>query len=157
MEVEGGTGPVGSARFMGERQHTLDAKGRVILPSVHREQLREGLVIAAWLDHCLTVLPNEGWERVLASLRTLRSTDRAQRQFARMMMSSAHPDTLDRQGRVTIPPRLRDYARLGKDVTVVGADDHLELWDSARWEEYRDQGMAEFANTEHSFDLGGIF
>lgn len=142
---------------MGEHRHTLDAKGRVILPSVFREQLQEGLVITAWLDNCLTVLPNHGWERVLANLRNLRSTDRRERQFVRMMMSSAHPDELDRQGRVTIPARLREYATLARDVTVVGADDRLELWDTARWEEYRDQGMAEFANTDESFDLGGIF
>lgn len=157
METAGAAGPASSAMFLGEHRHTLDAKGRVILPSVFREQLQQGLVMTAWLDRCLTVHPLEGWERVIANLRNLRSTDRRERQFVRMMTSSAHQDALDRQGRVTIPARLREYAALGRDVTVVGADDRLELWDSTRWEEYRDQGMADFADTEQSFDLGGIF
>lgn len=157
MEAEGAAGAVRSEMFLGEHRHTLDAKGRVILPSVFRERLQEGLVMTAWLDRCLTVHTLDGWQRVITNLRTLRSTDRRERQFLRMMTSSAHQDALDRQGRVTIPARLREYAGLGRDVTVVGADDRLELWDTPRWEQYREQGMADFADTEQPFDLGGIF
>jgi MraZ protein len=76
--------------------------------------------------------------------------------FTRMMTSMAHRDELDRQGRVTIPARLRQYANLDRDVTVVGADTKIELWDAARWESYRDQAMADFAQTDHPFDLGGF-
>lgn len=143
--------------FLGEYQHTLDAKGRVILPAAFREQLQEGLVMTVGLDHCLTVHPHADWQRVRANLRALRTTDRRERMFARMMTSSAHAEQLDRQGRITIPTRLREYASLAKDVTVVGADARLELWDTGRWEAYREQGMADFANTEQSFELGGIF
>lgn len=158
MEVDGAAEPADDgAMFLGEHRHTLDTKGRVILPSVFREQLQEGLVMSAWLDRCLTVHTLESWQRVRRHLRSLRSTDKRERQFVRMMTSSAHQDALDRQGRVTIPARLREYAGLGREVTVVGADTRLELWDSARWDEYRDQGMAEFADTEQPFDLGGGF
>lgn len=157
MEAEGGDGPDSRTPFIGEYRHTLDDKARVILPRPFRDELDKGLVITAWLDNCLTVLPKEGWQRVLTSLRNLQYTDREQRQFTRMMMSSAHSSELDKQGRVTIPARLREYAAIGREVTVVGADDHLELWDLTRWEQYREQGMAEFANTNKSFDLGGIF
>lgn len=157
----GGDEPLGEEPeddgFLGERQHTLDAKGRVILPAAYRQQLGRGLVIAAWLDHCLTVLPKARWREMVKSMRNMSYTDAAQRQFVRMMMSSAHPDALDKQGRVTIPTRLREFAHLDREVAVVGADDHVELWDSTRWEEYRGPGLDQFANTNQSFDLGGIF
>lgn len=143
--------------FLGEYQHTLDPKGRLILPSAFREPLEKGLVMTVGLDNCLTVHPLEDWERVLESLRALRTTDRRERMFARMMTSSAHAETPDRQGRITIPARLRDYGELTKDVTVVGADARVELWNSQRWEEYRRSAMEDFANTDQPFDLGGIF
>jgi MraZ protein len=140
--------------FLGEYQHTLDPKGRVILPSTYRDELGAGLVMTVGLDHCLTVHPLADWQRVLEGLRSLRTTDRRERMFARMMTSSAHADALDRQGRVTVPARLREYASLERDVTVVGADSRLELWSTAAWERYRDAGMADFADTERPFDLG---
>ena len=142
--------------FLGEYQHSLDPKGRVIFPAAYREQLGEGLVMTVGVDNCITVHPVPEWERVIDGLRRLRSTDRRERMFTRMMTSMAHPDELDRQGRVTIPARLRQYATLDRDVTVVGADTKIELWDTARWESYRDQAMADFAQTDHPFDLGGF-
>lgn len=142
--------------FLGEYQHTLDPKGRVILPAAFREELEEGLVMTVGLDNCLTVHPVADWRRVVEGLRNLRTTDRRERMFARVMTSSAHPEQLDRQGRITIPARLREYADLEKDVSVVGADSRLELWNAARWETYRDQAMTEFAETEHPFELGGF-
>lgn len=142
--------------FLGEYQHSLDPKGRVIFPAAYREQLAEGLVMTVGVDNCITVHPVPEWERVIDGLRRLRSTDRRERMFTRMMTSMAHPDELDRQGRVTIPARLRQYANLDRDVTVVGADTKIELWDTARWEAYRDQAMADFAQTDHPFDLGGF-
>ena len=145
---------VEGAMFLGEFQHTLDPKGRVILPSAFREQLRDGLVMTVGLDNCLTVHAVADWHRVVAGLRNLRSTDRRERSFARMITSSAHPDTPDRQGRITIPARLREYANLTKDVTVVGADARVELWDSSAWDTYRGQAMDDFANTDEAFNLG---
>ncbi len=142
--------------FLGEYQHSLDPKGRVIFPAAYREQLGEGLVMTVGVDNCITVHPIPEWERVIDGLRRLRSTDRRERMFTRMMTSMAHPDQLDRQGRVTIPSRLREYANLDRDVTVVGADTKIELWDTTRWERYRDQAMADFAQTDHPFDLGGF-
>ena len=69
-------------------------------------------------------------------------------------MSSAHPDVPDRQGRITIPARLRDFADLSKDVAVVGNDSKVELWDAVKWEAYREANMEDFANTEQPFNLG---
>jgi MraZ protein len=143
--------------FLGEYRHTLDPKGRVIFPSAFRDLLQEGLVMTIGIDRCLTVQPMAEWERVLTDLRQMRTTDARERMFVRMLTSAAHSDTLDKQGRVTIPARLRDYASLTKEVTVVGADTRVELWDSAAWEAYRGQAMADFATTDTPFDLGGIF
>jgi MraZ protein len=140
--------------FLGEYQHVLDPKGRVILPSAFRDELSEGLVMTVGVDKCLTVHPTSDWDRVIEGLRSLSTTDRRERMFARMMLSSAHPEELDKQGRVTIPARLREYAGLAKEVTVVGADFRLELWDTARWESYRDEAMADFADTDQSFGHG---
>jgi len=140
--------------FLGEYQHTLDPKGRVILPSAFRDELREGLVMTVAQDNCLAIHPASDWRRVVASLRTLRSTDRRERAFARVITSSAHAEQLDRQGRITIPARLRDYAGLVKDVTVVGADSRIELWDSVAWDAYRERAMRDFAETDEAFGLG---
>ncbi len=145
-----------AATFLGEHRHTLDPKGRVILPSAYREELREGLVMTLGPDNCLAVYPVDHWRRVLSDLRNLRSTDRRERMFTRMMTSSAHPEVPDRQGRVTIPARLRMYAGLRKDVTVVGADSHLEVWDSAAWDRYRDSAMDDFASTDQPFNIGNF-
>lgn len=134
--------------FLGEFQHTLDSKGRLILPSAFREPLGDGLVITVGLDRCLTVHPRADWQRVLEGLRQLQHTDERQRRFARVVTSSAHPGELDRQGRITIPNRLREYATLDRDVAVVGADSRIELWNADRWAAYRDEAMNEFANTD---------
>ncbi len=142
--------------FLGEYQHTLDSKGRLILPSAFREQLAEGLVMTVGVDNCLTIHSREEWASVVAGLRNLRSTDRRERAFARVMTSSAHPQEPDKQGRISIPFRLRSYAALDREVTVVGADARVELWDTSRWDAYRDQAMAEFAETDAPFDLGGF-
>jgi len=144
------------AMFLGEYQHTLDPKGRVILPSAFRESLKEGLVMTVGLDHCVAVHPVVDWQPYVQNLRDLRSTDRRERAFVRMLLSAAHPETPDRQGRVTIPPRLRDYAKLGREVTVVGQDSRVEIWDAAAWQTYRDAAMEDFANTEQSFNLGAL-
>ena len=131
--------------FLGEFQHTLDSKGRLIMPSAFREPLAEGLVVTVGPDHCLKVHPRADWQRVLEDLRDLRTTDRNQRMYQRMVTSQAHPDELDKQGRVLIPPRLREYAGLDRDVTVTGANTYIELWDAGRWAAYRDEAMVDFA------------
>lgn len=140
--------------FLGEYQHTLDPKGRVILPAVFREHLQDGLVMTVGQDHCLTVHPTATWQTVLEGLRELRTTDRRERAFARVMTASAHPEELDRQGRITIPARLREYAGLDKDVAVVGADSRIEVWDAKRWDAYREEAMAHFADTDQPFGHG---
>lgn len=140
--------------FLGEYSHQLDSKGRLILPAAFRAELSEGLVMTVGLDRCLTVYSRAEWQRVAEGLRALRSTDRRERAFARVLRSSAQPEELDKQGRITIPARLREYADLSTGVTVVGADGCIELWDTESWTAYRQSAMADFADTEESFGLG---
>ena len=142
--------------FLGVHQHTLDPKGRVILPAALRDELQEGLVLSVGHDRCVTVHPAAAWQEVVHGLRSLRSTDRRERDFTRMMTSSAHPQTLDKQGRITVPGHLRRYAALDRDVTVVGNDDHLELWATERWDAYYERVVEQFANTDEPFNVGGF-
>lgn len=105
-------------------------------------------------DNCLTVHPMREWASVRAALRGLESSDPEQRRFARMITSQAEHTTLDKQGRITIPQRLREYARLSKDCAVVGAETRAEIWDSARWDEYESGGLAGLAETSSTFNIG---
>jgi len=141
--------------FMGSYQHALDPKGRVTLPSVFREKVEGGVVITVGIDNCLAIRPVAEWERFTENLRELQTTDERARMAFRSLFGSAHADTVDRQGRVTIPAPLREYARLQRDVTLVGADTFVELWDSENWQIYRAKAMAAYATTNQPFAAVG--
>lgn len=120
--------------FLGEYQHSLDAKGRIILPSRYRAQFAEGLVLTKGQDACLFVYPHDEFDRVAAELREHGSRD-VQRHF----FSGSTDDTPDGQGRVVIPEGLRRYAGLERDVTLIGNGHRMEIWDRASWEQHRDR------------------
>jgi MraZ protein len=128
--------------FLGEHQHSLDAKGRVILPARFRDQLEGGAVMARALDGCLAVYPIAEFDRVARKLREARERGARERQAARSFFSGAEEITPDRQGRVAIPQHLREYARLEREVIVAGNFDHLELWDARTFRERDQQGSA---------------
>lgn len=130
------TAPTSPAeRFHGEFHHTLDPKGRMILPARYRDRFVDGLRITRGHDHALQVWTLEDYDRTVESLSSLPEGSRRGRQRRRMFMS-AHVDTPDSQGRVGIPPPLRDYAELDRELAVVGNFDHLEIWDRANWQDY---------------------
>jgi MraZ protein len=143
------------AVFLGEHQHTLDAKGRVILPARFRERLASGLVFAPSQDRCIDVYPLTVFERRVEELRALPREDQRNRLYLRMFLSRAQEERPDAQGRVVIPPRLRDYAGLTKDLTINGADEKVEIWDRAAWEAYALPGEDVFANIDTAFPLPG--
>ena len=142
--------------FLGEHQHTLDAKGRVILPARFRERLAGGLVFAPGQDRCIDVFPTSVFERRVETLRELPREEQLARAYLRVLLAGAHPDAPDGQGRVTVPPSLRGYAQLDKDLTVVGADEKVEIWDRAIWEDYRERAQLEFAGLDTPFALPPI-
>jgi MraZ protein len=122
--------------FTGEFRHTIDSKGRLIVPSRLREELAGNrVVLAMWPDGCVAMWSGEGWASLEQRLMELRSSDTRARSVVRGIAASAHQDEVDRQGRISVPQHLRDYAGLVRDVVIVGALDHGEIWDPRHWDE----------------------
>ncbi|MCL6453080.1 MAG: division/cell wall cluster transcriptional repressor MraZ [Alicyclobacillus sp.] len=133
--------------FMGEYQHTLDDKGRVIVPSKFREGLGETFVMTRGLDQCLFVYPRSEWEMLESKLKGLPMTRADARSFVRFFFSGATECELDRQGRVVIPTLLREYAHLEKDIVVLGVSNRVEIWSRERWQAYAVDAAESFVET----------
>jgi MraZ protein len=120
--------------FLGEYEHTLDTKGRLTLPARFRDQLAQGLVVTRGLDGCLFVFTFEDWKRFTAILsEKLSFTQKSAREFSRFFFSGAVDALPDRQGRILVPPFLREWAGLDTDVLIVGVNNRIELWSPERW------------------------
>ncbi|HLK94362.1 MAG TPA: division/cell wall cluster transcriptional repressor MraZ [Nocardioidaceae bacterium] len=122
--------------FFGTHTPRLDDKGRIVLPAKFRDALVEGLVVTRGQDRCLYVWPQADFEQMTARLSQHAGRGRADRSYVRMLYSGASDERPDKQGRVTIPPALRDYARLERECVVIGAMDKIEIWDAAAWQQY---------------------
>jgi MraZ protein len=140
--------------FLGEYQHSLDAKGRVILPAKYREDLAGGAVIAKALDGCLAVYPMEEFRQVAEQAREMARQGVRERQAARAFFAGAVETVPDKQGRVAIPQHLREFAHLQRDVIVAGNLRHLEIWDAARFRDADRAGAEAIAAAEHLSQLG---
>ena len=125
--------------LVGEYQHSLDDKGRVILPAKFREELA-GAFITSEVDGCLAMWPPEDFEVRAREMRERSRGSTADRQVSRAFFARAAEASPDKQGRVAIPATLRDFAGLGREVVITGQFDHVEIWDAARWERQRDAG-----------------
>lgn len=136
--------------FMGEYQHTLDEKGRVIVPAKFREGLGESFVMTRGLDKCLFVYPQSEWEILEQKLKSLPMTRADARSFVRFFLSGATECALDKQGRIVVPTLLRDYATLDKDIVVLGVSNRVEIWSHERWREYSDLAAESFADIAES-------
>ena len=123
--------------FMGEYNHTIDAKGRLIVPAKFREQLGEAFVITNGNDGCLNIYTREDWETFLEKLQLLPNNGDS-RKLKRKLVAQANDVELDKQGRILVPPALREHAGLSKDVVLAGVIDKIEIWDKDRWEEQAD-------------------
>jgi MraZ protein len=121
--------------FLGTHTPRLDEKGRLFLPAKYREELAGGLVITKGQERCLYVFPVAEFGVIANALRAP-ATAKAVRDYSRVFFASASDETPDKQGRITIPPALREYAALTRDCAVIGANTRLEIWDSAAWESY---------------------
>lgn len=131
--------------FLGEYQHSLDAKGRVILPSRFRAELAGGCVITKGRNGCLSVYPTAEWATVAKKLSELPLSSQQARDAARVIFSGATEQVPDGQGRVLIPEQLRSYAGLDRDVTVSGVGPRFEIWDSERWRSHMAPAEREFS------------
>lgn len=122
--------------FLGTHTPRLDEKGRLILPAKYREELSAGLVLTKGQERCLYVFPLSEFSRITDALRTAPVTAKAVRDYSRVLFASASDEELDKQGRITIPPGLREYAGLQRECAVIGANTRLEVWDAAAWSSY---------------------
>lgn len=123
-----------STLLTGEFNHSIDAKGRLIIPSKFRDILGEDFVITKGMDGCLFLYPNNEWKIFEDKLRTLPLTNKNARTFVRFFLGSAVDGGLDKQGRVLISSALRSFAGLEKEVVLVGVLDRVEIWDKAKWD-----------------------
>jgi MraZ protein len=138
--------------FMGEYNHTIDTKGRLIIPSKFREDLGEEFVITQGLDGCLFAYPNSEWQTFIEKLKTLPGTKEA-RQLQRYFMAGAAECQVDKQGRILIPIRLRESANLEKDIVFVGVLNKIEIWDKERWDKNNEYDNVD-AIAEHMSQYG---
>lgn len=145
----------GDKMLIGEYRHSLDTKGRIIIPSKFREELGEDFVLTKGLDNCLFLYPREEWERIEDKLKELPMTNKTARSFIRTFFSGAIDQTLDKQGRVVIPQNLREHANILKDAVVIGVSTRAEIWSVENWESYNeDQGLSYEEMAEKMAELG---
>jgi len=131
--------------LLGTHTPKLDEKGRIFRPAKFRDGLADGLVITRGQDRCLAIWPVADFVEQTQQLRNAPSSSKQVRDYQRMLASGASDETLDKQGRLTIPAPLRTYAGLDKDVVVVGAINRVEVWDAAAWQTYSEAQEAELA------------
>ncbi|NJP36453.1 division/cell wall cluster transcriptional repressor MraZ [Alkalicoccus luteus] len=139
--------------FIGEFEHQMDTKGRMIIPAKFREDLGSGFVVTRGMDQCLFVYPQEEWQKMESKLRELPFTKKDARAFTRFFFSGATECDLDKQNRINIPASLRNYAGLEKECVVIGVSSRVEIWDKAAWDSYMDESADAFAElAEGLFD-----
>ena len=149
------------AMFRGANKLTLDIKGRMVMPTRYRERLQERcggkLVVTVDKDQCLLVYPIPDWEEIERKLMKLPSFNERARRLQRLMVGYATELDLDAQGRVLLPPNLREFASLTRDAVLIGQGLRFELWDEEKWNQRRDEWLAsEESATDLSADLESL-
>lgn len=130
--------------FLGTYAPKLDDKGRIILPAKFWDELEAGIVVTRGQERCLFVYSTREFEELHEKIRQAPVTSKQARDYLRLFLSGAHAEVPDKQHRVTLPSLLRNYAGLDRELTVIGAGNRAEIWDTAAWNEY-------YANQESSF------
>ena len=138
--------------FMGEFNHTVDAKGRIIVPSKFREKLGESFVVTKGFDRCLSVYDEKDWEKLQMDLATMNQLTGDVRNIRRMIVGSAIEVECDKQGRIQLSAPLRDYAGIDKEAVLIGNIDHIEIWSSEEWAKV--QNIDADAAAEKLYDSG---
>ncbi len=135
--------------FYGEHEHSIDRKGRLIIPSKFREVFKENYVerffVTRGLDTCLFVFTEDEWKKQESRFKSLSITSGEARRFNRLYFSGACEVNCDRQGRILIPQYLKDFAKIKRDVVIVGVSNRMEIWSKEHWEEF-------YRNTKDSFE-----
>ena len=122
--------------LLGEYNHTIDSKGRIIVPSKFRDDLGCSFIVTKGFDNSLFVFSKTEWSNFETKIRALPMTNPNARSFSRFFLAGATEVELDKQGRINLPQNLIDYAGITKDVVVIGVSSRVELWDKAKWDNY---------------------
>jgi len=131
----------GITMFMGEFHHSIDEKGRLIIPAKFREDLGEEFIITRGIEHCLYVYSKENWLAITQKLETLPFTKKDAREFSRFFLSGATAAEFDKQGRVNIASPQLSYANITKECIIVGVGSRLEIWSSDNWNNFMDSAF----------------
>ncbi|MEY4425341.1 MAG: hypothetical protein RJB56_968 [Actinomycetota bacterium] len=142
--------------LLGTHAPKLDEKGRVILPAKFREELQGGLVVTRGQDRCLYVFSTAEFELVHDKIRQAPVTSAEARNYLRVFLSGASSEQPDKQGRITLPATLREYAELGKDLVVIGVGTRAEIWDAKAWNDYLAKQESAFSNVAEEV-IPGLF
>ena len=139
--------------LMGEFNHSIDDKLRLIIPSKFRDELGEKVIITRGLENCLFIYSEKEWEKVVSKLKSLPFTKKDARSFTRMFLSGATTEEFDKQGRIKITKQLKDYASLTKDCVVIGVNDRLELWSKEKWNAFVEESKEDLSDlADHLFE-----
>ena len=139
--------------FTGEYKHSIDDKGRLIIPSKIRQEIGKEIIITRGLDGCLFGYPKDTWKKRIEELNSLQYTKKDVRAFTRFFTSGAVTLDFDKQGRINIPNYLSDYASLGKDVVIIGVSDRIEIWSDKAWDEFLNNNTDRLSDiAENLFD-----
>lgn len=125
--------------FMGEYQHNIDTKGRIIIPAKFREELGQTFVVTKGLDKCLVIYTMEEWKNFEEKMKKFPTTDKGVRRFFRFLFSGACECELDQQGRISIPQNLRKHANISKEIVSIGIVNKIEIWSKENWEVYNNE------------------
>ena len=126
----------GMNMFIGEYHHTIDEKGRIIIPSKFRQELGYNFIVTRGIENCLFIYSMENWAKITDKLNSLPFTHKDARTFNRFFMSGATDVELDKQGRINLPSPLISFANLEKDCVIIGTGDRLEVWSEKSWEQF---------------------
>ena len=142
--------------FLGTYEPKLDDKGRVILPARFREDMEGGIVLTRGQEHCIYAFPAHEFEQMTVELRRAPLSSKQARDYIRVLLSGAYKEVPDKQGRITLPPDLRKYAGLDRELTVIGAGSRAEIWNSQAWNDYLSVQEDVFSETENEI-IPGMF
>ena len=140
--------------FIGEYHHSIDAKGRIIIPSKFREGLGYKFIMTKGLDNCLFIYPWEEWKKFEEKLMSLPMASKDARAFERYFFSSAVDCEIDKQGRLTIPPHLREHAKIDKELVTIGVMSRIEVWSKQEWINYGNSNLSYDDIAERMAELG---
>ena len=135
--------------FLGTHEPKLDEKGRLILPAKFRDDLADGVVVTKGQEHCLYLFPLDEFTTMTETMKAAPVTAKGARDYMRVMFAGAHDEVPDKQGRITIPAHLREYASLDRACVVIGANTRVEIWDAQAWAIYlaaQEDGFADVSS-----------